>query len=90
MDELRSLLKDATAMTHASVVSAVDVLETGTITGVAGWGDATFNPTSGSISVSTRVAQTAPAQAVTNGGETMLSLRLSASWILTMKAQAKM
>lgn len=37
---------------NASIVTATDVLETGTATGAAGWNNPTFNVTSGRISVS--------------------------------------
>lgn len=37
---------------NANYVTAVDVLESGTAVGAAGWGDATFNVTSSAVSVS--------------------------------------
>jgi len=52
--------------THFSVV---DVLEAGTLTGAAGWGDATFNPGTGSVTV-THAGTTA-----LSGAGTLLKLR---------------
>jgi len=49
-DSVRSFQFDLTY--SPTLVTATDVLETGTLVGTAGWGNATFNVTSGKISVS--------------------------------------
>jgi len=54
---------------NGSVITATDVLETGTLVGAAGWGDATFNVTPGRISVS-HAGTTA-----LSGAGTLLTLR---------------
>lgn len=56
---------------NASLVSLTDVLEAGTLTGVAGWGDATFNPGAGTLSVSHA------GTTVLSGAGTLVTLRFT-------------